>query len=63
MDHVVDVESEQGAIYTALTFDFAVGNSFYKIAVKETPDEIHVNAVSNFPRSAEVKFPSWAGFR
>ena len=40
MDHVVDVESEQGAIYTALTFDFAVGNSPYKIAVKETPDEI-----------------------
>ena len=25
--------------------------------------EIIVNAASNFPRCAEVKFPSWAGFR
>jgi hypothetical protein len=34
MDHVVDIESEQGANYTAITFDFAVGNIPYKIGVK-----------------------------
>jgi hypothetical protein len=48
MDHVVDVESEQAAIYTALTFNFAVGNGPYKIAVKETPDEIHRSSSLSF---------------
>jgi hypothetical protein len=46
MDHVVDIESEQGANYTAITFDFAVGNIPYKIGVKETPDEIHRSSLS-----------------
>ena len=41
MDHVVDIERQQGRSYSTLTFNFTKEKHLHTLSVKETPVEIH----------------------